>query len=221
MSHTTALSGKNRLRGLLFAPVGIAGLLLALTAVPVQAQTTRAAGLYRESYALEAKGNFAGALAKVRDAKQAGSNVYFASIRMGWLAYLAGDYTSSMASYAEAIVAEPTAVEPRLGRTLPLLAAGNWRELERQSRDVLALDAQNALGLYRLAVAQYNSGNFADAAATYQKLVTAYPSDLDYKTGLGWSLLKQGRAANARPLFEAVLAVSPDNLNALKGLGRN
>jgi tetratricopeptide (TPR) repeat protein len=195
--------------------------LLVVAAFPLNAQS-RAAGLYRESYALEAKHDYSGALAKVREAsKQAGANAYFASVRMGWLAYLAGDNTASMASYADAIAAQPKAVEPRLGRTLPLLAAGNWRELERQCRDVLALDGQNMTAMYRLALAQYNGGNFADAAATYQLLVAAYPSDLDFKTGLGWALLKQGRAAAARPIFEDVLAVSPDNLNAQKGLGRN
>ena len=201
--------------------ISAATLLFVISAVPLSAQTAKAAGLYRDSYALEAKRDYAGALAKVREARQSGSNMYFANVRMGWLAYLSGNYAASIASYAEAIINEPKAIEPRLGRTLPLLAAGNWRELERQCREVLAMDAQNATALYRLAVAQYNGGNFADAAASYQVLVAAYPSDLDFKTGLGWSLLKQGRQADARPLFEAVLAVSPDNLNALKGLGRN
>ncbi|MBL0172114.1 MAG: tetratricopeptide repeat protein [Gemmatimonadaceae bacterium] len=199
--------------------VGV-GILLALAWPSAQAQGTRAPSLYRESYALEAKREYPAALAKVREAKQAGSNAYFANLRMGWLSYLAGDYVASAASYADAVTAEPKAIEPKLGRTLPLLAAGNWRELERACREVLSLDAQNVSALSRLAIAQYNSGNFADAAASYRKLIDAYPSDLDFKTGLGWALLKQGRTGDARPLFEAVLAVSPDNLNALKGLGR-
>jgi tetratricopeptide (TPR) repeat protein len=201
--------------------IGGLGFLLSVVAHPAMSQGTgNAPRLYRESYALEAKGDYVAAHAKVREAKQAGSSGYFATIRMGWLAYLAGDYTGSAAYYAEAITVEPKAIEPRLGRTLPLLAASNWRELERGCRDVLAIDAQNVTALSRLAIAQYNGGNFADAAASYRKLIESYPSDLDFKTGLGWALLKQGRTADARPLFEAVLAVSPDNLNAQKGLGR-
>ena len=185
------------------------------------AQGDVTARLYRDSYALEAKRDYAGALAKVRDAKKAGTNAYFAAVRMGWLSYLAGDYTTAVAMYTEAASAEPKAVEPKLGRSLALLAIGNWRELERASREVLAIDTENVTALSRLAIAQYNNGNFADAAATYRKLTESYPSDLDFKTGLGWALLKGGRTAEARPLFAAVLAVSPDNLNALKGLGRN
>ena len=182
------------------------------------AQTDRVAGLYRDSYVLEAKGDYAGAASKVRDAKQASPRSYFAAARLGWLTYLAGDFSSSVAAYTEAIGLEPKAVEPKLGLTLPLVAAKKWRDLERACRDVLAVDAQNATALSRLAQAQYWSDNFADAAATYRRLADNYPSNLDYKTGLGWALLKTGRAADAKQQFDAVLAVSPDNASAKQGL---
>jgi Flp pilus assembly protein TadD len=45
-----------------------------------------------------------------------------------------------------------------------------------------------------------------------------YPAELDHQTGLGWSLLKMGRSKEARQLFTAVLAVSPDNPNARQGM---
>ncbi len=183
-----------------------------------QAATDRVGALYRESYLLEAKRDYAGALAKVQEASQSGSNAYFAKIRMGWLSYLSGDNEGSAARYAEAVAAEPKAVEPRLGLTLPLLAAKNWHELERACRDALTLDPGNATALSRLAIAYYWGGNFTDAATTYRRLVEQYPSELDYQTGLGWALLKLGRANDARPVFEAVLAVSPDNVNAKLGL---
>jgi Flp pilus assembly protein TadD len=83
---------------------------------------------------------------------------------------------------------------------------------------VLALDAGNAVARARLAHAPYSVGNYPDAATAYRKLVTEYPSNLDHKTGLGWALLRMGRRAEARQLFEAVLAVSPDNPNARQGL---
>ena len=98
------------------------------------------------------------------------------------------------------------------------MAAGKWRELERASRDALTIDAQNPTALARLAMAYYYLGNSADAATTYRKLVEQYPSVLDYQTGLGWSLLKLGRTADARALFDAVLAVSPDNVSAKQGM---
>ena len=57
------------------------------------------------------------------------------------------------------------------------------------------------------------------AEATHRRLADDYPSELDYKTGLGWALLKQGKGAEAKAVFEGVLAVSPDNVSARAGVG--
>lgn len=181
-------------------------------------QDAKVASLYRDSYALEAKQDYAGALVKMREIKQATGASYFVTMRLAWLSYLAGDFKESAAGYAEAAVAEPKAIEPKLGLTLPLLAARNWADLERACREVIAADPHNAIARARLGAAYYWSGNYPDAATTYRRLAADYPSDLDHKTGLGWALLKLGRAAEARQLFEAVLAVSPDNVNARQGL---
>ena len=200
-------------------------LVAALVAAPVLIQSrataqgeSHVAVLYRESYALEAKRDYPGAQARMKDVVREGGTTYFATLRSGWLSYLAGDLPGAIASYRAAIAAEPKAVEPRLGLTLPLLAARNWKDLEVASRDVLALDAHNATALARLAAAQYYGANYAGAESSYRQLTGDYPSDLDYKTGLGWALLKLGRTADARQIFTAVLAVSPDNTNAKAGM---
>jgi tetratricopeptide (TPR) repeat protein len=178
----------------------------------------RTAALYRESYGLEAKLDFAGALGRMRDIKAIAGSSYFVTLRTAWLSYLSGDFKASAAAYTEAIAASPKALEPKLGLTLPLLASKSWRELERACRDVLAIDPRNAVALSRLAQAYYWSGNYPDAAATYRQLAADYPSDLDHQTGLGWALLKMGRTAEARQVFDGVIAVSPDNTNAREGL---
>jgi tetratricopeptide (TPR) repeat protein len=185
----------------------------------LRAQEARAAGLYRESYVLEAKRDYTGALTKARDARAAGGNAYFSAIRIGWLEYLQGDFKASIASYSEAVATDPKAIEAKLGLTLPLLAQRNWRELERACSAVLAVDGRNATALARLGLAQYSAGNFSGAEATYRRLTEDYPSEMDYRTGLGWALLKLGKSAEAKAIFDGVLAVSPDNVNAKAGLG--
>lgn len=197
----------------------LATVALALPFSSVAAQEPRSATLYRESYVLEAKRDYIGALARVREARAGGGNAYFAAIRLGWLSYLQGDYAAAIASYSEAVAAEPKAIEAKIGLTLPLLAQRNWRELDRASTAVLAVDPHNATALARLGLARYNSGNYAGAESMYRKLADDYPSEMDYKTGLGWAMLKQGKNGDAKALFEAVLAVSPDNTNAKAGLG--
>jgi tetratricopeptide (TPR) repeat protein len=197
-------------------------LLVTLIAAPRPAAAAppdeRVAALYRASYQLEANRDPAGALAKMREIRSLAGSSYFVTVRVAWLSYLAGNFGGAVGEYRQAAAAEPKAIEPKLGLTLPLLAQRKWRDLERACRDVLALDPGNALARARLAHAQYSVGNYPDAAGVYRKLVAEYPADLDHKTGLGWSLLRLGRRGEARQLFEAVLAVSPDNPNARQGL---
>ena len=199
-------------------------LLLAVLLAPRPAEAAppdeRVAALYRASYLLEAKGDAAGALGKMAEIRAATGAGYFVVVRTAWLQYLAGSLGPAVASYREAARLEPKAVEPKLGLTLALLAQRRWRDLERACRDVLALDAGNALARARLAHAQYSVGNYPDAAGVYRKLVAEYPANLDHRTGLGWALLRMGRRADATRLFHAVLAVSPDNANAKAGLAQ-
>ena len=82
--------------------------------------------LYRASYQAEARGDYADALAKVRQIRKVSGASYFLSLRTGWLAYLAGDYAASEASYREAIAAKPKAIEAQIGLTLVLYVAKKW-----------------------------------------------------------------------------------------------
>lgn len=196
--------------------LGLAGLLL----VPAGA----AAGpndvphLFRQSYRLEAKGKPAVALAAMRKAQGYVGETYFVVARIAWLAQLAGRHAESEKAYRKAIQTAPKAIEPRLGLTLPLLSQGKWRDLERASRDVLKLDPLNEVARARLAHAHYMVKNYPDSATVYRGLVEHYPANLNYQTGLGWALARMGRVKEGKELFRAVLAVSPDNPNALDGM---
>ncbi len=174
--------------------------------------------LYRQSYVLEAKGDYAGALGRMRDIQKAAGASYFVSLRTGWLAYLAGDYETAEAKYREAVASKPDALEAKIGLTLVLYVAQRWKSLETACKQVLADDPKHATVRARLAASYYNSGNYPDAAGIYRKLVDAFPAELDYQTGLGWALVRMGKREEGQKLFRAVLAVSPDNLNALQGV---
>lgn len=202
-------------RSLLFSCV-VAG--AALVGAPAMAQDPGVAALYRESYRLEAASDPKGALQKMREIRAKAGASYFVAARSAWLSYLAGDFAAAEGGYGEAISLAPKAVEPRIGLTLPLLAQKKWRELERASRDVLAIDPNHGVARARLGAALYAIGNYPDSAVAYRRLVDEYPAELDHQTGLGWCLLRMGRRAEARAMFTAVLAVSPDNLNAQQGM---
>lgn len=189
-----------------------------LTSAPAFAGPEDVAALYRQSYRLEAQGKPALALAAMHKIQRKAGASYFVVARVAWLAHLAGRFAESEASYRQAATLAPKAVEPRLGLTLPLLAQKKWRDLEKACRDVLVLDAHNTTARSRLAHAHYMVKNYPDAATVYRQLVTDYPATLDYQTGLAWALARMGRLKEAKQMFRAVLAVSPDNQNALQGL---
>lgn len=193
----------------------LAAVGLLFSANPAKADTS---DLYRQSYALEAKGDYQAALGRMREiAKSAGSS-YFVSLRAGWLAYLAGNHEAAEASYREAIAAKPAALEPKIGLTLVLYVAQRWKALETACKQVLSEDPKHTAVRARLAASHYATGNYPDAATGYRKLADGFPGELDYQTGLGWALLRMGKREEALKLFRAVLAVSPDNPNALQGI---
>jgi tetratricopeptide (TPR) repeat protein len=194
------------------------GLLTMVLLFADNAARADTADLYRQSYVSEARGDFQAALGRMHEIRKAEGSSYFVSLRTGWLAYLAGDLQKSEDAYREAVVAKPAALEAKLGLTLVLFVAKRWKALETACKQALAEDPKHPALRARLAAAYYATGNYPDAAAVYGKLLEAFPGDLDYQTGYAWALSRMGKREEALKLFHAVLAVSPDNLNALQGL---
>jgi tetratricopeptide (TPR) repeat protein len=174
--------------------------------------------MYRQSYAMEAKGDYTGALGRMEEIRKRGGDAYFTSLRTGWLNYLAGNNEAAETHYREAIAAKPAAIEAKIGLTLVLYAAQRWKALESACKQVLTEDPKHPTVRARLAASYYNLGNYPDSAAVYRKLMDAFPAELDYQTGYGWALLRMGKRDEARKYFQSVLTVSPDNPNALQGM---
>jgi tetratricopeptide (TPR) repeat protein len=194
-----------------------AALLLTL-ATTARANPEGAADNFRTSYQLEAKGDYAGALARMNALRSAGDTSYFVLLRTAWLRYLAGDLPGATSGYRAAIAAKPKAVEPKVGLTLVLFAARDWKALDVACRDALSSAPGDPTLRARQAAAHYNLGRYPDAASLYRKLIDEYPAVLDYQTGYAWALHRMGKRKEAKAAFHAVLAVSPDNANAQQGL---
>ncbi len=174
--------------------------------------------LYRQSYAAEARGDYAGALEPLGRLGAAGGS-YVAQLRKGWLHYLAGRHALAADHYLRAAALEPAAVEARLGAMLPLMALRRWKDAERVGEEVLALAPNDFTAVSRLAWTQYSQGQWPRAEALYRRALAAYPASAEMRAGLGWTLLKEGRNKEAREAFEAVLAFAPDFPSAREGLG--
>ena len=175
--------------------------------------------LFQESYALELSYAYDAALRRIQDIPADGPDAYLVALRRGWLLYLLGRYADSAEAYRAAAGVSPEAIEPWLGLTLPLMALRDWTSAQEACERVLERAPGTYLAMSRLAYIRYNTGKYTEAAVEYAKVIDHYPSDVEMRAGLGWSLLKQGREAEARAAFEDVLRSSPDHVSAAEGLG--
>lgn len=193
-------------------------LSLGLVAATSLARAEAVPELYRRSYALEAAGSPAAALAAMDAMEPAQAADYVFNLRRGWLLYLGGRYAEAVAAYGKAIDLEPRAVEPRLGQMLPLMAARRWREVERQGAEVLTIMPGEFTALSRLAFAAYSQGRFTEAEGLYRRALAAFPASVEMRAGLGWTLLKLARPREARVELTRALQVAPDHASASQGL---
>lgn len=173
--------------------------------------------LWRQSYALEARGDHEGALRQVEGVVQRSGASYITALRSGWLLYLAARYAEAEAAYRKAISFEPAAIEPKMGIMLPLMAMRRWKEAERFGEEVLKAAPGESVVEGRMAWIAFNLGAYERAERLYRKVVLAYPGNIEMRTGLAWTLLKMNRLKEAKAEFDRVLSFAPDFQGAREG----
>lgn len=195
--------------------------LLLTLAAPAAAQTAGedpVAQHFAASFDAEAKGDYATALNEVLQALRLAPKDYVATLRAAWLYYMKGQFEDAIVTYRKAATLAPTAVEPQIGLTLPLIALARWKETEDTCRAVLRTAPGDYTALSRLAWAQYNLASYADAQASYEKVLALYPSDVEMMLGLAWAHTKQGHKDQARALFLRVIQLRTLSVRARAGL---
>jgi tetratricopeptide (TPR) repeat protein len=199
-------------------PAKTAAVAVLAPAVQAAPAPSAAAQAFQRSYDSEATGKLDVALDALDALPMPEKEGYVAELRRGWLLYLLGKNADSIAAYARATAKEPASIEPRIGALAPLGVLRKWSEIEVTAREVLKRDAVNYSALLRLSFALYSTARYADAEAGYRGLSVLYPSDVEVKDGLGWTLVKLGRGADAEAVFLEVLGVAPKNALAIEGL---
>lgn len=189
---------------------------LTLAARPSYAEESKKAEAYRDSYALEGRGDYDGALKAI--APFAAPNTdYVAVLRRAWLQYLGAHYPEALISYEAAGKLEPAAIEPKMGALLSLMAVRKWKEAEKVASEVVKLAPGDFTAQSRLAYVLYMLERFEPAEAAYRRLIAAYPSNVEMRAGLAWTLLKLHRFKEARAEFDRILEYAPDHTSARDG----
>ncbi len=172
---------------------------------------------FSESYVKEKAGKYGEAVSALKTCYDASS--YEINLRLGWLTYLQGQFTESLAYYNKAADLMPYAIESRLGVVLPASSMGNWDLVIDQYNKILSIDPNNTVTLYRLGLISYDKKDYKQAYQYFEKVVNLYPFDYQSIIMLAWSNYRLGKTREAKVLFYKALLYYPDDASAKEGLG--
>ncbi|MBN1337892.1 MAG: tetratricopeptide repeat protein [Bacteroidales bacterium] len=191
-----------------------AGILISLTAAAQDYGKIQEA--FKTSYSYERTGEYSKAIDALKNVYDESS--YELNLRLGWMTYLAGFFTESVAFYTRAIELKPMAIEARFGYVYPASALGNWEQVKTQYVEILKTDPQNTVANYRLGSIYYGNEDYTTAIKYFEKVVNLYPFDYDSLLMYAWTCLKLAKLREAEVLFNKVLMFSPNDTSALEGL---
>jgi len=196
------------------ALISIIFLLFVVSARSQDFATTKDA--FQNSYIQEATGDYVKAvntLKAVYDEKS-----YETNLRLGWLTYLSGNFTESLAYYNNSISLMPYAIEPRFGLVYPASAMGNWNLVLEQYEKILEISPNYSIVLHRIGLIYYGREDYDTALKYFEKVANLYPFDYDALTMLAWTHFKQNNFREARVLFQKALLHTPNGDSATEGL---
>jgi tetratricopeptide (TPR) repeat protein len=172
---------------------------------------------FSNSYANETKGEYQKAaeeLKKVYDEKS-----YEINLRLGWLTYMSGLFTESIAYYQKAVTILPYSIEAKFGLTYPAAALGNWMQVQTQYEEILKIDPNNTSANYKIGNLYYGKKEYTKAFGHFEKVVNLYPFDYDSVIIFAWTNFKLGKLREAKVLFNKALMMRPNDASATEGLG--
>ena len=171
---------------------------------------------FSESYTHEKEGDYKKA---IDDLKAVYSEDSFPlNIRLGWLSYMGGFFTESLAYYQRSINLKPLALDARFGYVYPASAMGKWEQVKKQYTEILEIDPQNTTANYRLGSIHYGNGDYETALKHFEKVVNLYPFDYDALVMYGWTNFQLGKFREAEVLFNQALMNQPEGQSAKEGL---
>lgn len=171
---------------------------------------------FNKSYTLEGQGDFKEAANEIKSIYI--ENSYEANLRLGWLNYMAGNFTESIAFYNKSIELMPYANEPKFGYIFPLSALGNWDEVIETYNAILENSSHNTKAMYYLGTIYYNRKQYDISIDYFKKVTDLYPFDFDSLYMYALCNLQLGRKKEAKILFQKALMNKPKNALALEGL---
>jgi tetratricopeptide (TPR) repeat protein len=195
----------------------ISFLLISVNTYLVNAQTfENLVKAFQESYLQEASGDYSKAIESLRSVYK--ENTYEINLRLGYLCYLSGRFSESLAYYNKSVDLMPFSVEARLGIVLPASAMGNWSQVIKHYEKILDIIPNYSIVMHRLGLIYYGREDYAAAEKYFDKVVNMFPFDYDALTMLAWTKMKLNKTREAKVLFSKALLNTPGGASASEGL---
>lgn len=192
-------------------------LLVAVFTLSTQAQAQKEIEeAFSESYTAEANGEYSQAIIGLK--KYYDKDSYEINIRLGWLNYLAGQYTESAGYYNRCAVLKPLSIEALLGLTYPTAAMGNWEQVIKTYQRILKIDKNNYTANLKLAQIYLSRKEYAKAEPYFTLLINQYPFTYDVVLNTAWNNYYLGKFRAAKVLFQKALWLNPGDASATEGL---
>ena len=173
---------------------------------------------FQQSYAFEISAEYEKGIEVLR--KIYNEESYEVNIRLGWLSYLSGNFQESMAYYKRAASIMPYAIEPRFGIVYPASAMGNWDFVLKQYEEVLEINPNNSIALFRCGMIYYGRNDYQKAKEYFLKVINLYPFDYDGLNMMGWTYFALGNKNEAKIMFQKALYAQPSGESAAEGLSK-
>jgi tetratricopeptide (TPR) repeat protein len=126
-------------------------------------------------------------------------------------------FTTALALYPAYSLTDPE-VSAKIG--VVLLTQGEVSHAVQILEQVVALDRDNELGQYNLALAYSRAGRYEDAEVPYRRYLTLVPDSADAYNGLSYVLAKQQRYAEAVAMAAEAIHLRPKFIEAYYNYGR-
>jgi tetratricopeptide (TPR) repeat protein len=195
----------------------LTGVFILLFAWSAQAQNSNSMiTAFEKSYANEYAGKYNDAIKDLVNVYTEES--YELNLRLGWLNYLAGNFTEAVSYYQRCIKLRPLSIEARLGLTYPASAVGNWEQVVNQYKDILKIAPSNYTANLRLGQIYLNRKDYSTAAKYLDLLISQYPFTYDVMISTAWNYYYQGKLREAKVLFQKILLIYAKDESAKLGL---
>ncbi len=173
---------------------------------------------FSASYKHETSAEYSKAVDDLKKLYEENKNSYEVNLRLGWLYYMSGQFTTSCTYYQKAMQLMPMSIEAKLGFVSPAAALGNWDQVKTQYLDIIKIDDKHYTANYRMGMILYGKQKYTEAFKYFEKIANLYPFDYDAIHMYAWEHYRLQKTREAKVLFNKVLMIKPGDTSALEGL---